>query len=73
MTSTELTIVIPLSKKKLILLMIASLVFISISILFVSNPEKYTSTIMRNSVVILIAGIAGTLFFGICFVFLQRN
>ena len=64
---------IPLSKKKLTLMVIGSLIFVVIGILFVTNPEKYTSTIMRSPTIIFIAGIASILFFGLCFFFIVKK
>lgn len=55
---------IPLSKKKIILLSVASLGFVVLGILFTIYPEKFISPIMRSEDFIRIAGIASTLFFG---------
>lgn len=64
---------IPLSKKKLTLMVLGSLIFIGLGILFVINPEKYSNPIMRNPTVIFIAGLASILFFGICFFFIANK
>jgi hypothetical protein len=47
-------------------MLIGSTVFVVLSILFVSNPQKYISVICNNPIIIFIAGIAGILFFGLC-------
>ncbi|SEG04355.1 STM3941 family protein [Sphingobacterium lactis] len=56
---------IPLSKRKMILTLLGACVFVVLGGLFVLNPQKFTSIIMRNPIVILISGIASILFFGI--------
>lgn len=62
MTSGQ-QIQIPISNSKLILMIIGSLGFVGLGVLFVMNPEKYTSPIMRNPTVIFILGLASILFF----------
>ena len=56
---------IPLSKTKVILLVLGALVFVVLGTLFVINPEKFISPIMRSPEFIRISGIASILFFGI--------
>jgi uncharacterized membrane protein YobD (UPF0266 family) len=73
MTTSGQQIEIPISKKKLILMIIGSLIFVGLGVLFVMNPEKYTSPIMRNPTVIFIAGLASILFFGFCFPFIVKK
>jgi hypothetical protein len=73
MTAQKNEIVIPISKQKIILLTIGALVFVGLGILFVTNPEKYTSPIMRNSTVIFISGLASILFFGLCTPFIFKK
>lgn len=55
---------IPLSKKKMILTLLGGTIFVIFGILFVINPEKYTSVVMRNPTIIFISGLASILFFG---------
>lgn len=55
---------IQLSKKKIILLSIASFLFVVLGILFLIYPEKFISYIMRSEEFIRMAGIASILFFG---------
>jgi uncharacterized membrane protein YobD (UPF0266 family) len=73
MTKAGQQIKIPISKKKLILMIIGSLIFVGLGVLFVMNPEKYTSPIMRNPKVIFISGLASILFFGLCFPFMVKK
>jgi hypothetical protein len=64
---------IPLSKKKLTLMVIGSVMFVVLGILFVIDPDKYVSPIMRNPTIIFIAGLASILFFGLCFFFIVKK
>ena len=73
MTEQRHEIVIPISKQKIILLTIGALVFVGLGVLFVINPEKYTSPIMRNPTVIFISGLASILFFGLCTPFIFKK
>ena len=73
MIASEQQIEISLSKMKLTLMVIGSLLFVVIGILFVINPEKYTIPIMRNPTVIFISGLASILFFSLCFVFIAKK
>lgn len=73
MTTSRQQIEIPLSKKKLILMVVGSIIFVGLGILFVINPEKYTSPIMRNPTVIFFSGIASILFFGLCSFFIVKK
>ena len=73
MTALGQPIEIPLSKKKLTLMVIGSLIFVVLGILFVTSPEKYTSSIMRSPTIIFISGLASILFFGLCFFFILKK
>ena len=73
MIASEQQIEISLSKMKLTLMVIGSLLFVVIGILFVINPEKYTTPLMRNPTVIFISGLASILFFSLCFVFIAKK
>ncbi|MFT3844076.1 MAG: STM3941 family protein [Lacibacter sp.] len=55
---------IPLSKTKILLLLIGSSAFVVFGVLFIITPEKFVSPIMRSSEIIRIVGVAGVLFFG---------
>lgn len=60
------TIEIPLSKKKITLLLLASIAFVVSGIWIATNPEIFIPNIFRitNPEIIRIGGIAGILFFG---------
>jgi len=73
MIASRHEIIIPISKQKLILLTVSALVFVGVGILFVTNPEKYTSPIMRNPTVIFISGVASILFLGLCTPFIFKK
>jgi len=55
---------IPLSKSKIILLIIIGLAFVSLGIIFIIRPETFVSTFYPDSRIILIGGIISILFFG---------
>lgn len=63
---------IPLSKTKIILLLIGALIFILGDAWGVIDPERFSSiTFSKNAV--SISGLAGVLFFGLCFVFIAKK
>ena len=64
---------IPLSKTKILLLLIGVTVFVVLGTLFIMNPEQFKSPIFRNPETIRIAGIAAVAFFGLCLVFIARK
>ena len=55
---------IPLSKKKISLLLIGGIVFVISGILFLITPDTFISPIFRNHQIIRIVGIVAILFFG---------
>ncbi|SHJ25073.1 hypothetical protein SAMN04488096_1202 [Mesonia phycicola] len=57
---------IPLSKKKIILLLLAAIAFVAGGIWIATNPERFIPNIFRvtNPEIIRICGITGILFFG---------
>lgn len=66
-------IIIPLSKKKLVLALIGSIIFVSLGYLMVVNPEYYTSPICRSPTFIRIAGLCSLIFFSLCLVGIARK
>jgi len=72
MTQTE-QIEIPLSKKKILLILFGAVAFVVIGVFFVINPSMFISTVARNSTIIFIAGLASVLFFGLCAIFAFRK
>lgn len=56
---------IPLSKTKILLLLIGAIVFVILGTLFLMTPDTFISPIFRNPPAIRIAGIVAVLFFGV--------
>lgn len=73
MTNSFEKIEIPLSKKKLIIMLIGSIGFVAAGLWFVINPPAISNSFFGNPTVILLSGIASILFFGICAVFVARK
>ncbi|QIY90532.1 STM3941 family protein [Chryseobacterium gallinarum] len=67
------TIEIKGSKTKLTLMLLAALIFVSLGLFFVTNPDKFISAIFKNAFFIRIVGIASILFFGLCLIFLTKS
>lgn len=55
---------IPLSKGKLLLILLGGLAFVVFGVIFIVNPEQFLSTRMRNPEWLRLIGIASVLFFG---------
>jgi len=55
---------IPLSKTKILLLLLVGFIFVIIGTHSIITPDEYISPVMRNPELIRIGGIAGILFFG---------
>lgn len=64
---------IELSKKKLILALIASIIFVTVGIIFVINPTKFTSFLFRSPTLIFLAGLASIIFFGGLWLYLIKK
>ena len=64
---------IPLSKNKLTLMLICSLIFISLGLWFVIKPPTIRNPIIGNPTLILTVGIAAILFFGLCAIFIAKK
>lgn len=64
---------IELSKKKLILLLIAGVVFVIVGYLGAVKPGDFVSPLFRSPEIIRISGIAGACFFGIGIVFIAHK
>lgn len=64
---------ISLSKRKTIITLIGSLVFVVFGYLGAIHPENFVSPIFKNPEVIRIIGITGVVFFGLCLVFIARK
>jgi len=55
---------IPLSKKKMYLMLFGSIIFVILGIWLVTNPPKNSNPIFGNPMIILISGISAIIFFG---------
>jgi hypothetical protein len=67
------TLVIPLSKAKLMLLFAGSMLFVILGLWFVKSPQSFISPLHRSITLIIVAGYASTIFFGLCAVFIFRK
>ena len=61
---------IEISKTKLFLAIIGSIIFVILGFFFVANPTKFTSFLFRNPTLIFLSGIASIAFFGGILVYL---
>lgn len=64
---------IPLSKKKMLLLLFGAVAFVVVGTLFLLKPSIFISSAFRNPAIIFIAGLASVLFFGLCAIVLLRK
>lgn len=64
---------IPLSRTKITGILIGTIVFVILGVLFMINPKTFVSPIMRSPEIIRISGIAAVCFFGLCLVFLIKK
>jgi len=64
---------IPLSKQKMILTFLGSIVFVGLGIWFLINPPKISNPILGNPTLIFIVGLASILFFGLVAVTIFRK
>lgn len=71
----EKQIVIKLSKQKLTLMFIGSLIFVGLGLLFIIYPTKFKSSIFYSYSIIFIVGLLSILFFGsvVFFIFKKLN
>lgn len=72
MTNEE-QIEIPLSKTKMTLTFMGSLIFVGLGIWFLVNPPKISNPILGNSTTFFIIGIASILFFGLVAITIFRK
>lgn len=75
MTQTTTSVEIPLSKKKIILVLIGSLAFVAAGIWFMVKPTTFSDSgpLRGSTVVVTIVGAAAVLFFGLCAVYAIRK
>ena len=72
MRETE-QIEIQLSKSKLTLLFLGSIIFVGLGVWFVTHPPKENIPIFSNPTVLFIVGLAGILFFGLVGFFIFKK
>lgn len=65
MKTTGERIEIPLSKQKLVLLLISAIAFVGIGIWFVSKPESFKNGLLGNPTIVLSIGILSIAVFGL--------
>lgn len=73
MTPTNNNIEIPLSKKKITLILIGSIVFVVLGVWFIMEPDKFSRGPLRNPTVVTAVGIAAIVFFGFCALYALRK
>jgi hypothetical protein len=73
MTNKIRHIAIPISKKKLIIMLFGSIGFVALGLWYIFNPPTIRNPFFGNPTVILVIGIASVLFFGLCAVYIVRK
>lgn len=73
MIKTNHRIEIPLSKKKLFLILIGAIVFVALGLWFVMAPETFSKGPLRSVTVVYIVGVAAIVFFGMAALFVLRK
>jgi hypothetical protein len=71
--SNEEQIEIKLSKGKLVLMLVGSLVFVAAGIWLITNPSKFKSTIAPSATIIFTAGLAAILVFAVVGFFIFKK
>ncbi|WP_447950964.1 STM3941 family protein [Chryseobacterium koreense] len=69
----DVQIEIPLSKQKMILTLLGSIVFVGLGIWFLINPPKISNPFFGNPTLIFIVGLASILFFGLVAITIFRK
>ena len=69
----ENRIEIELSKTKIVLLLIAAIIFVILGILLASNPEEWTSLRHKSPDFVRAMGFISIVFFGVCGAFISRK
>ncbi|SFU66735.1 hypothetical protein SAMN05216480_11259 [Pustulibacterium marinum] len=64
---------IPLSKTKLLLLLLGGIGFVVLGTWFTIHPEQFKTPLFQSSEVIRMSGIASIVFFGVCVVFIFKK
>ena len=71
--SDEKQIEIKLSKRKLTLMFVGSMIFVGLGVWFIINPTKFQSPIFQSTTLIFVAGLLGVLFFGFVGIFIFKK
>ena len=69
----ESTIEIPLSKLKIGLSFIGTIIFVILGILFTTNPEEWLTARSNSPGFVRIIGVISVVFFGVCGIFIGRK
>ncbi|WP_121246587.1 STM3941 family protein [Mucilaginibacter phyllosphaerae] len=67
------TLEIPLSKGKLIILFVGSLLFVAAGFWFIKQPETITQTVAMPPAILILAGYTSLGFFGSCAIFIFKK
>ena len=73
MTTSEQPIKIPISKKKLFLMLVGALAFVACGLWFIISPPIITNSHWGNSTKLALVGFVSIIFFGLCAFFLIRK
>ena len=73
MTTTIKTIEIPLSKFKIIVMLLAALVFVALGCWFIIDPPIIENTFWGDPITLKVVGYALVLFFGLCVILMIRK
>ena len=73
MMTIEDKILIPISKAKLALMLIGSLIFVALGIIYVNDPQTFISPVNKSKELIFVVGIACVLFFGLASFYLFKK
>jgi hypothetical protein len=60
---------IKLSRWKMFLAIVGSFLFVLLGVLFIYDPQGYTSPMARSPAVLFVSGIASVTFFGVCLLY----
>lgn len=73
MMTIEDKILVPISKTKLTLMLIGSLIFVALGIFYMNDPKAFLNPVFRSKELIFIVGIACVLFFGLASLYLFKK
>lgn len=73
MMTIEDKILVPISKNKLILMLICSLVFVALGVIYINDPKALLNPVFRSKELVFVVGIACVLFFGLASFYLFKK